>query len=56
MMNFLIWKSIEHDVIVIQSRSMSDPTHSDNDFKIKIAWVWTTLKIFVGPNPVKVFK
>ena len=33
-------------------KEIPDPTHSDNDFKIKIAWVWTTLKIFVGPNPV----
>ena len=27
----------------IQSRSMSDPTFSDIDFKNKMAWVWTTL-------------
>ena len=40
-------KSIEHDVIEIQSRSMSDPSFSDIDFKNKMAWVWTTLK-----NPV----
>ena len=37
-------KSIEYDVIEIQSRSMSDPTFSDIDFKNKMAWVWTTLK------------
>ena len=38
-------KSIEYDVIEILSRSMSDPTLSDIDFKNKMAWVWTTLKI-----------
>ena len=27
-----------------QSRSMSDPSNSDIDFKNKMAWVWTTLK------------
>ena len=37
-------KSIEYDVIEIQSRSMSDPTLSDNDFKNRMTWVWTTLK------------
>ena len=26
---------------------MSDPTLSDNDFKNKMAWVWTTLKLQV---------
>ena len=31
----------------IQSRSMSDPTHSDNDFKNKILWVWTTRNLFM---------
>ena len=31
-------------VIQIQSRSMSDPTLSDIDFKNRMAWVWTTLK------------
>ena len=31
------------DVIEIQSRSMSDPTFSDIDFKIKMVWIWTTL-------------
>ena len=47
MMNFLIdSKSIGDDVIQIQSRSMSDPTFSDTDFKNKMAWIWTTLKIF----------
>ena len=46
MMNFLIdSKSIKDDVIQIQSRSMSDPRHSDIDFKYKMAWVWTTLKL-----------
>ena len=34
-------KSIEVDVI--QSRSMSDPTLSDIDFKNKMAWFWTAL-------------
>ena len=38
-------KSIEFDGIKIQSRSISDPPLSDIDFKIKIAWVWTTLKM-----------
>ena len=28
----------------IQSRSMSDPTLSDNDFKNEMDWVWTILK------------
>ena len=31
--------------IRIQSRSMSDPPFLDIDFKNKMAWVWTTLKI-----------
>jgi len=45
MMSFLIdEKSIEDEVIHIQRRSMSDPTFSDIDFKIKMAWIWTTLK------------
>ena len=40
MMNFWIdSKSIEYDVIQIQSRSMSDPTSSDIDFKHKMALV-----------------
>ena len=30
--------------IQTRSRSMSDPTRSDIDFKNKMAWVWTTLK------------
>ena len=30
--------------IPIQSLYMSDPTLSGNDFKNKMAWVWTTLK------------
>ena len=47
MMSFLIdYKSIEDDVIHIQSRSMSDPIFSDIDFKIKMAWIWTTLKFY----------
>ena len=37
-------KSIEVNVIQIQSRFMSDPTLSDIDFSNKIAWVRTTLK------------
>ena len=37
MMNF--FKSIEDDVIQIQSRSMSDPSLSDIDFEYKMAWV-----------------
>ena len=41
-------KSIEDDVIQIQSRSMSDPTFSDIEFKIKMAWIWTTLKFLPG--------
>ena len=36
-MNF--FKSIEDDVIQIQSRSMSDPSLSDIDFEYKMAWV-----------------
>ena len=39
-------KSMECDVIEIQSRSMSDPTFSDIYFKNKMAWVWTTLNHF----------
>ena len=39
-LNFLIdSKSIEDDIIEIQSRSMSDPTFSDIDFKTEMAWV-----------------
>jgi len=38
-------KSIEYDVIEIQSRSVSDPALSDIGFKNKMAWVWTTLKL-----------
>ena len=33
------------DDIQIQSRSMSDPTLSDIDFKNKMALVWTTHKM-----------
>ena len=41
-MNFLIdSKSIEDDVIQIQSRSMLDPTLSDIEFNNKMAWVWS---------------
>ena len=39
-------KSIEDEVLQIQSRSMSDPTFSDIDFKKEITWVWITLKIW----------
>ena len=35
----------EYDVIKILSRSISDPTFPDVDFKNKMAWVWTTLKL-----------
>ena len=38
-------ESIEGGVIYIQSRSMSDPSLSDIDFKNKMVWVETTLKI-----------
>ena len=34
----------ENDVLKILSRSISDPTFPDVDFKNKMAWVWTTLK------------
>ena len=34
-------KSIEDDVIQIQSRSMLDPTLSDIEFNNKMAWVWS---------------
>ena len=37
-------KLIEDGVIQIQSRSMSDPSLSDIDFKNEMAWVSTTLK------------
>ena len=37
-------KSIEYDVIEIQSRSMSDPSFPDIDFRDPILWVCTTLK------------
>ena len=36
------WLDLE---IQFQSRPVSDPTFSDIDFKNKMAWVWTTLKI-----------
>ena len=46
MMNFFIdSKSIEDVVIQIKTRSMSDSTLSNSDFKNKIAWVWTTPKM-----------
>ena len=35
---------MEDDVIEIQSRSMSDPSPSDNDFKNEMGFFWTTLK------------
>ena len=41
----IVSKLIEDGIIQIHSRSMSDPTISDIDFKNKMAWVWTTLKI-----------
>ena len=47
MMNFKIEsKTIEDDILLILSRSMSDPSLSDIDFKNKMALVWTTLKCF----------
>ena len=46
-------KSIEYDVIEIQSRSMSDPTFSDIDFKNKMIWVWTTLNSREIKNEIK---
>ena len=45
MMNFLIdSKSIEDEIIKIQSRSVSDPSLSDIDFKNEMAWIWTAFK------------
>ena len=45
MKNFLIdYKSIEDDIILIESRSLSDPPLSDIDFKNKMVRVGTTLK------------
>ena len=42
MTNFLIdYKSIEDDIILIDSRSMLDPPLPDIDFQNKIAWVWS---------------
>ena len=41
--NFLITNRLK--IILIQSRSMSDPPLSDIGFKNKMAWVWTTLNI-----------
>ena len=38
-------KSVEDDVIQIQSRSMSDPTQSDIDFINKMTCLWTTQKL-----------
>ena len=47
MMNFYIdSKSIEDGVIQIKSRSMSDPTLSDIDFKNQMTWSWTTLNFY----------
>ena len=49
MMNFEIdSRSIKDDLIQIQSRSLSDPPLSDIDFKNKMAWVWTTLKVNIS--------
>ena len=39
-------KSIEDDVIQIQSRSMSDPPISDIDFKNKMVLFWITLRTY----------
>ena len=39
--------------IQIRSRSMSDPTFSDIDFKNKMAWVWTILKVKLFSNGFK---
>jgi len=36
-----------------QSRCMSDPLLSDIDFKNKMAWVWTTLKLLFYSKLVK---
>ena len=47
-------KSIEDDVIQLQSLSESDPPLSDIYFKNKMAWVWTTLncKSGISNHPV----
>ena len=46
-MNFQIdSESVEENVISVQTRSVSDPPPSDIDFKNKMAWVRTTLKIW----------
>ena len=46
MMNFQIDSKLTDEYVnQIQSRSMSDPTFSDIDFKNKMVWVWTTLNI-----------
>ena len=51
MINFQICsKSIEVNVIQIQNRSMSDPPLPDNDFKNKMASVWTTLNIMFSAS------
>ena len=45
-LNGVIFNRFRVDLeIQFQSRSMSDPTFSDIDFKNKMAWIWTTLKI-----------
>ena len=36
---------MQDDVIQFKSRSVSDPTLSDIDFKNKVTWVSTTLKM-----------
>ena len=37
-------ESINYELIVIHSLSLSDPTLSDIDF-VKMVWIWTTLKM-----------
>jgi len=44
------WFNLE---IQFQSRPESDPTFSDIDFKTKMAWVWTTLKINVVKSRIR---
>ena len=48
-------KSFEDGVILIQSRSMSDPTLSDINFKNKMALVCTTLKISQNRTKIVTF-
>ena len=50
MMNFKMDSKLIEDVFIqIQSRSMSDPPFPDIDFKNKMIWVRTTLKLFLDP-------